>query len=63
MKHIGLLFKILKRKTKKQKKKTKAPEVLAVSYPNIGYGNYTKPKQENILIKNATVWTSDNGEF
>ncbi|WP_299158617.1 amidohydrolase family protein [uncultured Tenacibaculum sp.] len=50
-----------KKKDKKAKKEDKTPEVLAVSYPNIGYGNYTKPKQENILIKNTTVWTSDNG--
>lgn len=50
-----------KKKDKKAKKEDKTPEVLAVSYPNIGYGNYTKPKQESILIKNTTVWTSDNG--
>ncbi|TYP99203.1 imidazolonepropionase-like amidohydrolase [Tenacibaculum adriaticum] len=33
-----------------------------VSYPNIGYGNYTKPQKQTILIKNATVWTSENNQ-
>ncbi|WP_028888518.1 amidohydrolase family protein [Tenacibaculum ovolyticum] len=50
-------------KKKKDVKKHKAPEIVAVSYPNIGYGNYTKLRQENILIKNATVWTSENGKI
>jgi imidazolonepropionase-like amidohydrolase len=47
---------------KKSKKKTddKSPEVVAVSYPNIGFGNTTRLKKETILIKNATVWTSEN---
>ena len=31
-----------------------------VSYPNIGYGNFTQPKQQTILIKNTTVWTSES---
>ncbi len=30
-----------------------------VSYPFTGYGWMQKPTQENILFKNATVWTSD----
>ncbi|WP_422091099.1 amidohydrolase family protein [Tenacibaculum ovolyticum] len=50
-------------KKKKDVKKDKAPEIVAISYPNIGYGNYTKLRQENILIKNATVWTSENGKI
>ncbi len=47
--------------TKKDKKKesTDAPTVFPVSYPNIGLGNATQPKQETILIKNVTVWTSE----
>ncbi len=32
---------------------------LAVTFPNVGYGNSTLPKTENLLIKNATVWTSE----
>ena len=47
---------------KKSKKKSddKTPEVVAVTYPNIGFGNTTKPVQQTILIKNTTVWTSEN---
>ncbi|PQJ81988.1 amidohydrolase [Polaribacter glomeratus] len=33
--------------------------VLPVSYPNIGFGNFTQPKTETLLIKNVTVWTSE----
>ncbi len=52
-----------KKQDKKDKKgdKNKTPEIVAVTYPNVGYGNTSKPKQENILIKNTTVWTSENG--
>ncbi len=42
-----------------EKKSTDTPEVVAVTYPNIGFGNITQPKQQTILIKNATVWTSE----
>lgn len=45
---------------KKGKKENNAsPVVVPVSYPNIGLGNFTQPVQETILIKNATVWTSE----
>lgn len=30
-----------------------------VTYPFLAYGNDSLPKQETILIKNATVWTSE----
>lgn len=40
--------------------KPKTPPVLGpVSYPLAGYGWTTTPKAETILIKNATVWTSE----
>ena len=49
-----------KNKKKKNKKDDKsAVTLLPVSYPNVGYGNFNVPKQETILIKNATVWTSE----
>jgi imidazolonepropionase-like amidohydrolase len=38
----------------------KAITVLPVSYPNIGFGNFTQPLTETLLIKNVTVWTSEN---
>ena len=36
------------------------PNVIPVSYPNGAYGFSTMPKQENILFKNATVWTNES---
>ena len=40
--------------------KTKQPLVLGkVTYPFLSYGWEEMPKGENILIKNATVWTSE----
>ncbi|MBL4605631.1 MAG: amidohydrolase family protein, partial [Flavobacteriaceae bacterium] len=48
-----------KKKKTKKKEKSKTPTLFPVSYPNIGLGNATQPKQETILIKNATVWTSE----
>ena len=35
------------------------PEVLPVSYPNTAYGWTVKPKQQDMLIKNTTVWTNE----
>ncbi|HSC54687.1 MAG TPA: amidohydrolase family protein [Phnomibacter sp.] len=39
--------------------KKAAPFVGAVTYPFVGFGAAQLPKQETILFKNATVWTSD----
>jgi imidazolonepropionase-like amidohydrolase len=44
----------------KKKSKDEAIVLQPVSYPNIGFGNFTQPKQETILVKNATVWTSED---
>ena len=43
-----------------KKKKEDAIVVLPVSYPNLGFGNYKLPETETILIKNVTVWTSED---
>ncbi|HLY70370.1 MAG TPA: amidohydrolase family protein, partial [Puia sp.] len=40
-------------------RKKNQPHVGKVVYPFDGYGWDELPKQENILIKNATVWTSE----
>lgn len=48
-----------KKKKKSKKKVAEAPTVMPVSYPNIGLGNMNVPKQQTILIKNATIWTSE----
>ncbi len=47
------------KKDKKAKKETDIT-VVPVSYPNIGFGNYAQPTQETYLIKNVTVWTSED---
>ncbi|QCX00499.1 amidohydrolase family protein [Aggregatimonas sangjinii] len=36
------------------------PEIVAVTYPNIAYGYSSLPKAEDMLFKNATVWTSED---
>ena len=44
------------------KKKTTPPSkpvVSTITYPNNGYGVKQPPQQENILFKNATVWTNE----
>ena len=45
--------------TSKKKKESIATVGGEVTYPFNGYGFTTIPKQENILIKNATVWTNE----
>ncbi|MGB7392790.1 MAG: amidohydrolase family protein [Pricia sp.] len=44
---------------KKTDEKKSAPEMVAVTYPNVGYGYESIPQPQNILFKNATVWTSE----
>jgi len=48
--------------TKKEDKKDKKeqPEVVAVTYPNVGYGFTSLPQANTYLFKNATVWTSED---
>tara|TARA_Y100000034_G_scaffold137038_1_gene219415 strand:+ start:369821 stop:372841 length:3021 start_codon:yes stop_codon:yes gene_type:complete len=48
-----------KKAAKKKSTKQTTPTVLPVSFPNIGMGNFVQPKQQTILIKNTTVWTSE----
>ena len=45
--------------TKDTTKKKDALVLGKVSYPFLPFGNETMPSAENLLIKNATVWTSD----
>ncbi len=42
------------------KKEEGKPTVLPVTFPNVGYGYSAVPRAENILFKNATVWTSED---
>jgi len=45
---------------KKKEDEKEAVKVMALTYPNIGYGYKTRPVSKNILFKNATVWTSED---
>jgi len=45
---------------KDKKDDDKKPEVVPVTYPNVGYGSITKSKAQNTLFKNATVWTGES---
>lgn len=45
--------------SKKQKPARDSKMESVVTYPFNGYGYKEMPKQENILIKNATVWTNE----
>jgi imidazolonepropionase-like amidohydrolase len=47
---------VAKADTTKKKETLKLGKVI---YPFLPYGTDSLPKQENLLIKNATVWTSD----
>lgn len=48
-----------KKKEDKKDKKEETKELGLLTFPNVGYGNPTKPQQETILYRNATVWTSE----
>jgi len=46
---------------KKDKKKIEEEKtIVPITFPNNAYGFNTMPKQENILFKNATVWTNES---
>ncbi|SDR67015.1 Imidazolonepropionase [Christiangramia echinicola] len=49
-----------KEKEDEEKEENETSSTIAVTYPNIAYGFRNKPKQENVLFKNATVWTSED---
>jgi len=53
----GIAKKDEKKKGAKEKEKH---ELLPLTYPNVGYGFNSKPKAQNMLFKNATVWTSES---
>ncbi|TRO66890.1 amidohydrolase family protein [Christiangramia sabulilitoris] len=48
-----------KDKKDKKKKEDKTRSIVAVTYPNVAYGFKNQPEQQNVLFKNATVWTSE----
>ncbi|MGB1449138.1 MAG: amidohydrolase family protein [Flavobacteriaceae bacterium] len=46
-------------KKKKEKKEKVYPKPVAVTFPNNGFGFTQLPKAQNVLFKNATVWTNE----
>jgi len=46
---------------KKKSKEDFVPEMVTISFPNMGYGYASIPQPEDLLFKNATVWTSEDG--
>jgi len=42
-----------------KKDATASPTIMPVTYPNIGYGYTKKKTAQDMLFKNATVWTSE----
>ena len=44
---------------KKTDKKPKVIDFVPVTFPNKAYGNKSVPKAENMIIRNATVWTNE----
>tara|TARA_B100000941_G_scaffold3194_1_gene2126 strand:- start:1504 stop:4272 length:2769 start_codon:yes stop_codon:yes gene_type:complete len=44
---------------KKADKKPKVIDFVPVTFPNKAYGNKSVPKAENMIIRNATVWTNE----
>lgn len=49
-----------KEKKEDKEKEEEVHEVLPVTFPNEAYGFNTMPEQENVLFKNATVWTNED---
>ncbi|WP_203292962.1 amidohydrolase family protein [Luteirhabdus pelagi] len=47
-----------KEKKDKDDEKVK-PEIMPITYPNVGYGYTKAPEQKDMLFKNATVWTGE----
>jgi len=48
-----------KKEVKNKEKDTSTLSIMPVTFPNTAFGFTKKAKQETILIKNATVWTSE----
>jgi imidazolonepropionase-like amidohydrolase len=40
-------------------KAEKLNKIVAVTFPNIAFGNTLKPAQQTLLFKNATIWTNE----
>lgn len=45
---------------KKEEKEEEKSELGELIYPMVAHGNISQPKQETVLIKNATLWTNES---
>ncbi|WP_376777136.1 amidohydrolase family protein [Flavobacterium covae] len=45
--------------TKEKPSKDEIKKISPITYPNLPYGTPGRPKERNILFKNATVWTNE----
>ncbi|MEJ6662984.1 MAG: amidohydrolase family protein [Flavobacteriaceae bacterium] len=43
----------------KPKKETTSSDPVAVTFPNVGYGNLSLPKAASVVFRNATIWTGE----
>lgn len=48
-----------KKDDKEDEKNSETPEIVPMTFPNVGYGFNEIPKPQKVLFKNATVWTSE----
>ncbi|WP_299156274.1 amidohydrolase family protein [uncultured Christiangramia sp.] len=48
------------KKDEEKKEEDNTRELIAVTYPNVAYGFKERPEQEDVLFKNATVWTNED---
>lgn len=44
---------------KEDKEDNSPPQIVPVTFPNVGYGMSSRASKQHVLFKNATVWTSD----
>jgi len=49
----------VKKKDKKEEDKKDLKSIGALTFPNVSYGSSSKPQEETILYRNATVWTNE----
>ena len=45
---------------KDKSEKDDVPDMVPVTFPNVGYGYSARPAAQNVLFRNATVWTGED---
>lgn len=49
-----------KNKTEQKKDLEEQKRIARITYPNTAFGRTDPPKQQNVIVKNITVWTSED---